>query len=106
MTDRAPAFLAAARSAQALLTEPAVAAGWGAPSALPEMTVGGLAAHLAHQAVSVRPVVTAPDDPGVSLVGLREYYERAPWRGAGPHSEHNAGIRAHAEDRAGEGPSE
>jgi hypothetical protein len=104
MTDRVPAFLAAARSAEALLTEPAVAAGWTEPSALPEMSVGGLAAHLAFQVVSVTPVLSAPDDPSVHLVGLREYYERAGWRGAGPQAEVNAGIRAHAEDRAHEGP--
>ena len=106
MTDRVPAFLAAARAAEALLAEPAVAAAWAKPSALPEMTVGGLAVHLAFQVLSVAPVLTAPDDPTVPLVGLREYYERASWRGSGPRSEVNAGIRAHAEDRAGEGPDE
>jgi hypothetical protein len=106
MTDRVAAFLAAARSAQSLLAEPAVAAAWSEPSALPEMSVGGLAAHVAFQVLSVRPVLTAPDDPTVALVGLREYYERAAWRGAGPQAEVNAGIRSHAEDRAGEGPAE
>ena len=106
MTDRVLAFLDAARGAEALLAEPAVAAGWAKPSALPEMTVGGLAAHLAFQVLSVPPVLKMPDDPTVPLVGLREYYERAGWRGSGPKSEVNAGIRAHAEDRAGDGPDE
>ena len=106
MTDRVPAFLTAARSARALLAEPAVGMAWGRPSVLPEMTVGGLAAHLAFQVVSVPAVLRAPDDPSVRLVGLREYYERAAWRGAGPDAEVNVGIRGHSEQRASEGRDE
>ena len=106
MTDRVPAFLTAARSARALLAEPAVGMAWGRPSVLPEMTVGGLAAHLAFQVVSVVAVVRAPGDPPVHLVGLREYYERAAWRGAGPDAEVNVGIRGHSEQRASEGRDE
>ena len=42
-------YLAAADQAVALLREPDVAAAWDQPSALAEMTVGGLAGHLAYQ---------------------------------------------------------
>ncbi len=47
MTPVRLAFLDAATSAAALLADPAVAAGWSGPSALPGFSVGGLAVHLA-----------------------------------------------------------
>jgi hypothetical protein len=42
-------YLAAAGQAVTLLGEPDVAAAWDQPSALAEMTVSGLAGHLAYQ---------------------------------------------------------
>jgi hypothetical protein len=104
MTAAADAYLAAAKSAQGLLSDPAVAAVWRAPSALPEFSVGGLAAHLAHQVLSV-PTTLAAAPPDVPLVPLADHYERATWRGADPASEANAGIRAHADGLAADGPA-
>ncbi len=47
------AYAEAAAAAVTLLTEPAVAAAWDQPSALPHWRVGGLAGHLARQVTSV-----------------------------------------------------
>jgi len=102
MTGRTAAYLAAARSAQALLAEPAVAAAWSAPSALPAMTVGGLAAHLAFQVTSV-PTALAADAGGRPVLPLREHYARATWTDGDLDSEANAGIRGRAEQLAGDG---
>jgi len=41
-------YMAGAGQAAALLGEPDVAAAWGQPSALAEMTVSGLTGHLAY----------------------------------------------------------
>ena len=104
MTETPAAYLSAARSALTLLGEPAVAAAWDEPSSLPDLGVGALAAHLAHQVTSV-PVILADAAPAdAPLVSLREYYERASWRGAGPDEETNRGIRTHATGLAADGP--
>jgi hypothetical protein len=95
------AYLAAARSALALLSDPAVGGAWDRPSALPELSVGGLAAHLAHQVLAVPATLDAPaaDAP----IPLLEHYERVTWRGADPLAEVNVGIRTHADQLATEG---
>lgn len=46
-------FIDTAAATLQLLDDPAVAAAWPAPSALPDMTVGGLAAHLARAVLTV-----------------------------------------------------
>ena len=95
------AYLDAARSALHLLREPEVAAAWDNPSALPEFSVGGLAAHLAHQVLAAPATLDAPaDDPPISLL---DHYARVTWVGAEPLAEVNVGIRTHADQLAGEG---
>jgi Mycothiol maleylpyruvate isomerase N-terminal domain len=95
-------FLAAARSAAALLAQPAVAAAWDQPSALPDFAVSGLAGHLARQVVWVPRLlaVPAPDQPPISLAA---HYARAGWAGTGPGSAANTGIRADGEAEAADG---
>jgi hypothetical protein len=95
-------YVAAAGQAVALLREPDVAAAWERPSALAEMTVSGLAGHLAYQIFSVSAVLDEPaseQDP----IPLLEHYARAAWLGAPLDSEANVGIRARGEDIAAEG---
>ena len=95
-------YLAAADQAAALLREPEVAAAWERPSALAEMTVNGLAGHLAYQIFSVSAVLDEPaseQDP----IPLLEHYARAAWLGAPLDSQVNVGIRARGEDIAAEG---
>jgi Mycothiol maleylpyruvate isomerase N-terminal domain len=95
-------FLATARSAAALLREPAVAAAWGEPSALPKFTVGGLAGHLAYQVLAIPPLIGSPvpDEP---VIPLLEHYARAPWVGAELDDEANVRIREGGEQLAADG---
>jgi len=97
-------YLFAAQSAVTLLAQPAVAEQWEAPSALAEMTVGALAAHLAGQVLSVRDVLVdrrlaSSDHP----VALLEHYTRSAWVEAGLDDEANLTIREGAASRAAAG---
>jgi hypothetical protein len=96
-------FLAAARSAAGLLREPAVAAAWGEPSALPEFTVGGLGGHLAYQVFAVQHMLAAPpaEEPTISLP---DHYGRLPWIGAPLDADVNVGIRRGGEEIGAAGP--
>jgi len=90
-------YLAAAGQAAALLREPEVAAAWEQPSALAEMTVSGLAGHLAYQIFSVSAALDEPVSEQVPIP-LLEHYARAAWLGAPLDAEVNAGIRSRGED--------
>ncbi|MFD9891681.1 maleylpyruvate isomerase N-terminal domain-containing protein [Amycolatopsis sp. NPDC059027] len=96
-------FLAAARIAARLLREPAVAAAWDAPSALPEFSVGGLAGHLAYQVLAVPEALSGPV-PEEPVITLLDHYGRVEWIGAGPEAEINVRIRAGGERVGAEGP--
>ena len=95
-------YLAAAGQAAALLGEPEVAAAWERPSALAEMTVSGLAGHLAYQIFSVSAALDEPasQQPPIALL---EHYTRAAWLGAPLDAEVNTGIRSRGEDIGREG---
>jgi len=90
------AYLGAAGQAVALLQQPEVAAAWEQPSALPKMTVGGLAGHLAFQIFSVGSALEAPATDHAPIP-LLEHYARAVWIGAPLDGEANASIRARGE---------
>jgi mycothiol maleylpyruvate isomerase-like protein len=105
MTSIRDDFLAAARAAAGLVREPAVAAAWGEPSALPKLGVSGLAGHLAHQVLAV-PVVLATPTPGEPAVSLLEHYRRSEWIGADLDAGINVGIRNRGEETAAGGPVE
>jgi hypothetical protein len=96
------AYLAAAGQAVALLREPETAAAWEQPSALAEMTVGGLAGHLAYQIFSVSAALEEPAS-GEAPIPLLEHYARAVWIGAPLDGDVNAGIRATGQSIASEG---
>jgi hypothetical protein len=97
-------FLSTARSAAGLLREPAVAAAWRGPSALPEFSVGGLGGHLAYQVLAVPELLAAPvpDEPVISLL---DHYGRVAWIGAGLDEEINVQIRTGGEEAGAEGPA-
>jgi uncharacterized protein (TIGR03083 family) len=97
-------FLAAARRAAQLLREPAVAAAWNDPSALPRLSVGGLAGHLAYQILALPRVLSAPGptEPTVPLLG---HYERVRWIDADLDDEVNVRIRRGGEEVAADGPA-
>lgn len=96
------AYLTAAEHAVAMLERPEVAAAWGQPSALAEMTVGGLAGHLANQIFSVGSALEAPAAE-MAPIPLLEHYARAAWINAPLDGEVNAGIRARGEKLGSEG---
>jgi uncharacterized protein (TIGR03083 family) len=96
-------FLAVARSAVALLREPAVAARWGEPSALSGFGVSGLAGHLAYQVLALPRILAepVPDEPSVSLL---EHYAKVEWIDAGLDDDINVRIRRGGEEVAADGP--
>ncbi|NJQ01288.1 maleylpyruvate isomerase N-terminal domain-containing protein [Streptomyces zingiberis] len=101
-------YLSAAERAVALLESPEVAAAWERPSALPEMSVGALSGHLAHQLFSVDAALRTCGDPGSrqsreTPIPLLDHYTRATWIGAPPDAEVNVGIRAKGEEIAAQG---
>jgi uncharacterized protein (TIGR03083 family) len=104
MTSTRDDFLSTARSAADLLREPAVAAAWSGPSALPKFTVGGLAGHLAYQILSAQQALTGPV-PKVPTITLLEHYGRVQWIDAGLDDEINVRIRDGGDELAGGGPA-
>ncbi|MEV4414893.1 maleylpyruvate isomerase N-terminal domain-containing protein [Catellatospora sp. NPDC049609] len=96
------AYLQAAQAAAALVGDPAVAAAWQAPSALPGFTVGGLAGHLAAQVVNVPRVLAAPAPQGPA-VALLDHYRKVRWLGADLDAEINVQIRDGGEQAAAAG---
>lgn len=98
------AYPHAAASAAALLRDPAVAASWDAPSALPEFRVSGLAGHLASQVLSVQRALAEPvsDRQPRSLL---DHYAGARWVGADVNDEVNVGIRRRGDELAAGGPA-
>jgi hypothetical protein len=78
------------------------AASWEQPSALAEMTVGGLAGHLAWQIFSVSAGLEQPASTGAT-VPLLEHKARVAWINAPLDAEINVGIRAGGEEIASEG---
>lgn len=99
------AFDEAAQFAVDLLRDPAVANHWSGPSALAEMTVGGLAAHLARQIFNVQRVLAEPTgaEPPIPLL---EHYARVTWIGAGLQDAPNVAVRRDSEAGAAVGPAE
>lgn len=97
------AYLAAADQAAVLLSTSEVAEAWQKPSALPEMSVGALAGHLAYQILSVDRTLREPV-PGGPPIALLDHYARAAWIGEPLDGEVNTGIRAKAAGIAAHGP--
>jgi hypothetical protein len=96
------AYLTAADSVVELLSRGEVTAAWAQPSALAEWTVGGLAAHLAGQVLTVDRLLRRPATDLVPIA-LDDHYERAAWVEAGLDDPVNAGIREGGEEAAAAG---
>src|SRR5881409_3204196 len=102
-STRLDSFVTAATSARDLLGHDAVRHRWSEPSALAEMSVGELAAHLGAQAEIVSRTVEAwPSDE--EPVTLLEHYERSAWVGRPLDDEANVTIRKLAQEDAAGGP--
>ena len=96
-------FLSTGRCVVDLLREPAVAAAWGGPSALPEFSVGGLAGHLAYQVLSIPQALSGPE-PEEPTVSLLDHYRQVRWIDAGLDDDINVRIRQGGTEIAAEGP--
>ncbi|WP_271217926.1 maleylpyruvate isomerase N-terminal domain-containing protein [Streptosporangium carneum] len=104
MTGTRADFLSTAHSAAKLLRDPAVAAAWHGPSALPEFSVAGLAGHLAYQILALPPLLTGPV-PQEPTITLLEHYNRALWIGTALDDDINVRIRNGGQEISAEGPA-
>ena len=68
MAGTRAAFLQAAAVARQVVASPVVAVRWAEPSALSEMTVGALVAHLARAVTNVERSLETPEPPPVAAV--------------------------------------
>jgi Mycothiol maleylpyruvate isomerase N-terminal domain len=97
-------FLIAAESAFELLGRVEVVQQWDQPSALADMTVGAVAAHLGSQVLTVHAAVTAGHGASEEVpVPLLEHYSRVPWVRSGLEDESNTRIRLGAARSAATG---
>ena len=104
MTPMRQAYLDTAASAAALLADPAVAAAWEAPSALPRFRVSGLAGHLGRQITDVARLL-AETAPAGNPITLLDHYARVEWIGASLDADVNINIRRAGSKEAAGGPA-
>ncbi|GAA4586935.1 hypothetical protein GCM10023194_34470 [Planotetraspora phitsanulokensis] len=97
-------YLTAAESAAKLLAAPEVAAAWREPSALPKLSVHGLAGHLAGQIFALPKVLGEPV-PIEETIPIHDYYARASWIGSDLDDPFNVNIRTGGEKDATGGPA-
>jgi hypothetical protein len=94
-------YLESAAATTTFLAHPAIAECWDAPSALPKLRVGALAAHLVSQLTQVPPVLDA------SIVDQRlslpEHFARSTWTDGDIDSDVNTYIRRTAKEAAIDG---
>ncbi|MER7080898.1 TIGR03083 family protein [Saccharopolyspora kobensis] len=102
MTTMSRAYLQAAQAAVELLRDPAVAAVWDRPSALPEFSVRGLAGHLGSQVLGVSRVL-AKEPVTERPFSLTEFYAAAEAFHTGTDSDVNVRIRDMGEEFAARG---
>lgn len=109
MTKVRSTFLAAARAAAALIEHPAVAASWDRRSALAELSVGDLTAHLARAGLLVEAYLNAPEGaaraaaaPDGAVLDAVGYYLSFPGL-TDPQSELSQGVRVRAREGAADG---
>lgn len=95
------AFLDAGRVAADLLARPEVESAWDGPSALPELTVRGLAGHLLRATGSVSAYLDRPEPDG-EPVSAADYYVQAVEE-PDIHSEVHRAIRQRGEEEAAGG---
>jgi hypothetical protein len=95
-------FLAAAAEARSILVLPEVEDRWNQESALPRMTVGALAAHLARAVLTVQTYLAAPVHGDVEPISGAAYYAGMQAT-ADVDSEANVAIRTRASQAASDG---
>jgi hypothetical protein len=93
-------YQVAAAAALALVRHPEVERSWSAPSALVDMSVGALAAHLTSQVTSTAATLDHRVDAD-GPVSVQDHYSRVAWRGVPLDQETNRSIRSSSERQAG-----
>lgn len=101
MASTRETFLETGRVAAALLAAPEVRRAWDSPSALPELTVRGLAGHLLRATGSVVAYLDRPEPEG-EPIGAAEYYAAAVEE-SDVHSDVHRAIRQRGEEEAAGG---
>ena len=98
-------FLGATAEARGLIASRAVAAKWNEPSALPEMTVGALAGHLARAAFVIIGYLDADTDidPADATTTADAYFEQVLAAARESDGALNEGIRARAAEEGAPG---
>ena len=89
-----------------LVSAPAVAASWERESALPGMTVGGLARHLVSQPECAVEFLRIAPPADAGTLSLMDYYARVDWLHAAVDSPENTSIRDDFNELAGPGPAD
>ncbi|MEV4121979.1 maleylpyruvate isomerase N-terminal domain-containing protein [Micromonospora sp. NPDC049645] len=97
-------FPIAASIALDLIRRPEVSAQWSSPSALPHLSVGGLACHLGRQAVRAAELLPTPTDLP-TLDSADDHYEQAPWVSEGTPDEESV-VEGPDEADAARGPAD
>ena len=92
MAGTRAAFLEAAAVARQVAASPVVAVRWAEPSALSEMTVGALVAHLARAVTNVERSLEVPEPPSVAAVISAAAYFAA----VGPDLDSRINVRVRA----------
>ncbi|WP_055588196.1 maleylpyruvate isomerase N-terminal domain-containing protein [Streptacidiphilus griseoplanus] len=105
MTHVRDLYLDVAESAAGLLAAPEVAVRWTEPSALAELSVRGLAGHLAGQVFFV-PAMLAEQVPAEARVTIHQYYARVSWIGSDLDAPFNRSIRSAGEEEAAGGAAD
>ncbi|WFE54393.1 maleylpyruvate isomerase N-terminal domain-containing protein [Micromonospora sp. WMMD1155] len=98
------AFPVAASIALDLIRRPEVSEQWSRPSALPHLSVGGLACHLGRQAIRAAELLPRPSDLPV-LESADSHYERAAWVSEGTPDAASVAASNDEEDAA-RGPAD
>jgi hypothetical protein len=91
VTATRAAFLAAAGVAREVVAHAGVALRWEEPSALAEMTVGALVAHLTRAVTNVDRLLSAPEPAGEEPISAAQYFAPV---GPGLAEEINVRVRA------------
>ena len=90
-----------------LVADPKVTAAWDLESALPGMTVGGVARHLVSQPeTAVEFLRIQPPPPHAPVVSLAELYQRTDWFAAAVDAEENTSIRDGFNEMSAGGPAD
>ncbi|MER7591254.1 maleylpyruvate isomerase N-terminal domain-containing protein [Micromonospora sp. NPDC127501] len=97
-------FPIAASIALDLIRRPEVTEQWSSPSALPHLSVGGLACHLGRQAVRAAELLPMPTDLP-TLDSADNHYEQAPWVSEGTPDEKSV-AESNDEADAARGPAD